>query len=53
MIMHYLHNPKYLYHMQGERLLTTKEEQDIAVLVSDNMKPSAQCAKAVKTPGAV
>jgi hypothetical protein len=23
------------------------------VLVSDNMKPSAQCAKAVKTPGAV
>jgi hypothetical protein len=32
----------------GERLLATKEESYIEVLVSNSLKPSAQCAKAAK-----
>jgi ribonuclease P/MRP protein subunit RPP40 len=42
-------NPRKPYYMNGEQLLTTKPERDIGVLVSDNLKPSEQCAKAAKT----
>jgi ribonuclease P/MRP protein subunit RPP40 len=53
-VMHFGHNnPKRPYYMNGEQLLTTKEERDIRVLVSDTLKPSAQCAKAAKTASQV
>ncbi len=54
MAMHFGHgNPKRSYYMNGEQLPTTKEERDIGVLVSDNLKPSAQCAKAARMAGQV
>jgi ribonuclease P/MRP protein subunit RPP40 len=54
MVMHFGHgNPKRSYYMNGEQLSTTKEERDIGVLVSDNLKLSAQCAKAARTAGQV
>ncbi len=50
MVMHFSHgNPKRSYYMNREKLTTAKEERDIGVLVSDNLKPSAQCAKAART----
>jgi len=42
-------NPKYEYTMAGQKLETTTEERDIGVIISANMKPSAQCAKAAQT----
>jgi hypothetical protein len=42
-------NNKYEYEMAGQKLETTKEEKDLGVIVSDNLKPAAQCAKAAKT----
>jgi hypothetical protein len=46
-------NPGYKYTMAGTELGTTKEERDIGVMVSNNLKPSAQCHKAAKTAAAV
>jgi hypothetical protein len=37
------------YSMGGTVLDVTKEERDLGVIVTDNLKPSAQCAKAAKT----
>jgi hypothetical protein len=49
-VMHFDHsNLRKPYYMNGEQLLTAKEERDIRVLLSDNLNPSAQCAKAAKT----
>lgn len=46
-IMHVgLHNPQYDYYMRGTKLGTTDEERDIGVLVTKNLKPSAQCSQA-------
>jgi hypothetical protein len=46
-IMHVgLHNPQYEYFMNGTKLGTTEEERDIGVLVTQNLKPSAQCSQA-------
>jgi hypothetical protein len=42
-------NPKNEYSMNGSKLLSTTEEKDIGVTVTDKLKPSAQCAKAAKT----
>jgi hypothetical protein len=42
-------NEKFDYSMNGTKLEATHEERDIGVLVSDNLKPSSQCAKAAKT----
>jgi hypothetical protein len=42
-------NNKYDYEMAGQKLDITKEEKDFGVIVSDNLKPAAQCAKAAKT----
>lgn len=37
----------------GTILQTVKEEKDIGVIVSDSLKPSAQCAKAVKKANSI
>ena len=46
-------NPKYQYSMGGQYLEVTREERDIGVIVTDNLKPSAQCCKAARTAQAV
>jgi ribonuclease P/MRP protein subunit RPP40 len=43
------HNPAFNYTMNGQVLEETKEERDIGVIVSSNMKPKAQCLRAAKT----
>ncbi len=39
-------NPEYEYTMRGVKLGTTEEERDIGVIITKNLKPSAQCSKA-------
>jgi Reverse transcriptase (RNA-dependent DNA polymerase) len=46
-------NPRAGYKMDGSDLEETKEEKDIGVIISDNLKPAAQCAKAARTAQAV
>jgi ribonuclease P/MRP protein subunit RPP40 len=46
-------NPGHAYNMEGVQLSTTKEERDIGVTVSNNLRPGPQCAKAAKTASAV
>jgi len=46
-------NPQYQYTMGSHVLETTTVERDIGVLVSNNLKPSDQCAKAAMTANAV
>jgi hypothetical protein len=46
-------NPGYEYLMGGVVLGETKEERDIGVTVSSNLKPGAQCTKAARTASAV
>ncbi len=46
-------NPYYKYNMGGLHLGTTKEERDIGVTESSNLKPEAQCSKAAGTTAAV
>ena len=49
-VMHMGHNnPAFSYTMKGHQLEKTREEKDIGVTISDNMKPSAQCARAART----
>jgi hypothetical protein len=49
-IMHFGHeNPGFEYTMSGQKLDTTGEERDIGVMVTKNLRPSAQCAKAART----
>ncbi len=43
------HNPAFNYTMNGQILEETKEERDIGVIVSSNMKPTPQCLRAAKT----
>ena len=47
---HILHlgknNPNYLYTLGGQELEVTKCEKDLGVMISDDLKPSLQCAKA-------
>ncbi len=43
------HNPASNYTMNGQTLEETKEERDIGVVVSSNMKPTAQRLRAAKT----
>jgi hypothetical protein len=42
-------NNNYDYEMAGQKLEKTREEKDLGVIMSDNLKPAAQCAKAAKT----
>ncbi len=37
---------EYEYTMRGQKLETTDEERDIGVMITKNLKPSAQCEKA-------
>ena len=46
-------NPRYQYVMGGHTLEATEVERDIGVLVSSDLKPSEQCAKAASTANAV
>jgi hypothetical protein len=39
-------NPEYEYTLRGQKLETTDEERDIGVMITKNLKPSAQCEKA-------
>jgi hypothetical protein len=41
-------NNNYVYEMAGQKLDKTREEKDLGVIISDNLKPAAQCAKAAK-----
>ena len=53
-VMHMgLKNPHFQYTMNGQVLEETTEERDIGVIISANMKPAAQCAKAAQTAQAV
>ncbi len=53
-VMHLGHlNPRQQYLMEGTVLESTTEERDVGVIVSSNLKPAAQCAKAAKTAGLV
>ena len=42
-------NPAYEYTMDGKKLQETKEEKDIGVKITSNLKPATQCAAAAKT----
>jgi Reverse transcriptase (RNA-dependent DNA polymerase)/Endonuclease-reverse transcriptase len=42
-------NEKYEYKMGGCTLEVTNEEKDLGVMISSNLKPSVQCAKAART----
>jgi hypothetical protein len=46
-------NPGFNYTMNNQTLESTAEERDIGVMISENLKPAAQCAKATKTTQAV
>ena len=51
-------NPEYSYHMGGYApggtvLKNIEEEKDIGVLISDTLKPSAQCTRAAKKANGV
>ena len=46
-------NGEYQYTMGGQRLSKTESERDIGVTANNNAKPSAQCAKAVKSASVV
>jgi hypothetical protein len=37
---------KHDYYMNGQQLEKSEEERDIGVMITSNLKPSAQCAKA-------
>ena len=46
-------NKEYSYTMNGQHLNTTEEVRDLGVLLTKNLKPTAQCARAAKTARAV
>ena len=46
-------NPRHEYTMNGQALGTTEEERDLGVIMTKNLKPAAQCAKAAKTANMV
>jgi hypothetical protein len=53
-VMHFgRRNPRYEYEMDNVRLEEVEVERDIGVTVSNDLKPSRQCAKAAATARAV
>ncbi len=49
-VMHLGNNhPRHEFVMGGQKLATTAEERDIGVTIKENLKPTAQSAKAAKT----
>jgi ribonucleases P/MRP protein subunit RPP40 len=47
------HNPRSAYTMNGLQLATTACEKDVGVMISDKLKPSAQCQQAAMTANRV
>ena len=41
-------NPRHQYYMNGQPLEVASDEKDIGVIISDDLKPSLQCAAAAK-----
>ena len=53
-VMHFGHNnPRHVYTMNGLALEETKEEKDVGVTITSNLKPATQCARAARTARAV
>jgi ribonucleases P/MRP protein subunit RPP40 len=53
-IMHFeRRNTKHTYEMEGMQLAEVEEERDIGVIITNNLKPAKQCAKAAATARAV
>jgi hypothetical protein len=53
-VMHLGHsNQRNEYSMEGVKLELTKEEKGLGILIPDNLKPVAQCAKVAKTAQSV
>ena len=47
--MHFGHNNGMQdYYMDGVKLSTIKEEKDLGVLITDDLKPSVQCTEAAR-----
>ena len=46
-VLHFGHNKQKYYFMKDFKLLTTKEEKDLVVFITDNLNPSPQCATTV------
>ena len=46
-------NQEYTYSMNSRQLDITKEEKDVGVLITDNLKPSRQCAEAARRASTV
>ena len=46
-------NQGFKYEMAGQEIAETDLEKDLGVLVSQNLKPSEQCAKAAKKANAI
>ncbi len=44
-----INNDKVEYLMNGVELSVTNTEKDLGVMISDDLKPSNQCTKVVKT----
>lgn len=42
-------NKKFPYHMNGAQLSSSEKEKDIGVMVTNSLKPSANCEKAART----
>ena len=47
------HNKQFEYFMGGQTLANTEEERDLGVVMSNKLKPAAQCAKAAQVAMAV
>jgi hypothetical protein len=53
-VMHFgSRNGRHVYNMDGHVLDVTEEERDVGVLVTSNLKPARQCAKAAQTVSVV
>ncbi len=54
---HVLHlgrnNPMHRYKMGGEYLIAVEEEKDLGVIITDKLKPTNQCQKAVRVANGI
>jgi len=42
-------NPRFEYHMNGHVLEKVVEEKDVGIIITEKLKPAAQCAAAART----